>query len=321
MNLRAMMSIGPCVMLLAVVPVTARAAHEFTVRRVLPDAGLTKVTISVADSDDRLRGAPTVSLGGVQLVVLSVSTVQGTRSTPATGTIVAKLPAGVIPATYTLVVRWGHDDSVDTQVTFGVQGPNGGIGPTGPAGPEGPAGPSGPSGPSGPAGPAGADAPAPQYGVAAIAVERGAGPPAIWAAYSTRLGSPVGDTTGGAFRFTCSTANAPCKVYVRAGVLSDVPGTAGVYPRVLIHRQDFANPGPSTYCEYGDGSFAAATPNGVAPVPTEPPSPTPALTAVTIHIGGSADCGGPDATAGAVNRITVPAGYYDVSSTFTFYKP
>ena len=37
-----------------------------------------------------------------------------------------------------------------------------------------------------------------------------------------------------------------------------------------------------------------------------------------INIGGSADCGGADATAGDVAQITVPSGYYDVQSTFLF---
>ncbi|MDX6564214.1 MAG: hypothetical protein QOD65_4028, partial [Gaiellales bacterium] len=37
-----------------------------------------------------------------------------------------------------------------------------------------------------------------------------------------------------------------------------------------------------------------------------------------INIGGTADCSGPVATAGDVNVITVPAGYYDVHSTFVF---
>jgi hypothetical protein len=39
---------------------------------------------------------------------------------------------------------------------------------------------------------------------------------------------------------------------------------------------------------------------------------------VQINIGGSADCGGPVSTAGDVNQITVPSGYYDVHSTFLF---
>ena len=52
------------------------------------------------------------------------------------------------------------------------------------------------------------------YGVATVNVSRGGQPATAWATYSTALGSPVGDNTGGVFRFTCSTANAPCTVSV-----------------------------------------------------------------------------------------------------------
>jgi hypothetical protein len=153
-----------------------------------------------------------------------------------------------------------------------------------------------------------------EYGVATVNVSRGHAAATPWATYSTALGSPVGDTTGGVFRFTCSTANAPCTVSVAAAVLSDDAGTAGVYPRVLIYRQDFNNPGPEFYCEYGDGS------TGVAPATLnkQPLSATPTYAPIQINIGGSADCGGPVPAAGDVNVITVPSGYYDVKSTFVF---
>lgn len=168
-------------------------------------------------------------------------------------------------------------------------------------------------------GPAGGAA---EYGVAAVSVQRGTGARSIWARYSTRLGSPVGDTTGGIFRFTCSTVNAPCKVSVSAAALSNGPGTAGVYPRVMIQRQDYTSPGPQTYCEYGDGSFdPLTTPDGVTTLTTQTPTSTPVYTPVPIHIGGSADCGGPNPSAGLIAEITVPEGYYDVISTFTFVKP
>ena len=45
------------------------------------------------------------------------------------------------------------------------------------------------------------DAPPPEYGVAAVEVTRGTST-ATWGVYSTRLGSPVGDTTGGSFRLS-----------------------------------------------------------------------------------------------------------------------
>jgi hypothetical protein len=152
-----------------------------------------------------------------------------------------------------------------------------------------------------------------EYGVATVNVSRGGAPATAWATYSTALGSPVGDTTGGVFRFTCSTANAPCTVSVSAAILSSWHGTASVYPRVLIYKQDYDTGGPEVYCEYGDGSTGAAP----LALTKQPLSSSPAYTPVPLNIGGSDDCGlaGP---AGNVNQITVPAGYYDVNSTFLF---
>lgn len=156
----------------------------------------------------------------------------------------------------------------------------------------------------------------PEYGIAAVSVQRGTGAPAVWAAYSTRLGSPVGDTTGGTFRFTCRAGDGSCKVTVSAAVLSDLPASdVGFWPRVLIQRQSLGG-GSQTYCEYGDG--VTTDPFGV--VSPQESTSTPAFTPFSIHIGGSADCGGPDPTAGAVPAITVPTGYYDVFSTFVFRR-
>ena len=148
------------------------------------------------------------------------------------------------------------------------------------------------------------------YGVAAVAVQRGASPPTPWAVYSTEIGSPVGDTASGTFRFTCTTSQAPCRVFIGAAYLTKHKGEVAVYPRVLIQRQDYAGGGPQTYCEYGDAPLQV--------VPAQESTSTPDFTPLTIHIGGSADCGGPDPTAGEVTHITVPAGYYDVFSTFVF---
>jgi hypothetical protein len=101
-----------------------------------------------------------------------------------------------------------------------------------------------------------------------------------------------------------------------------------VYPRVLIQRQDQATAGLPTaassaaqkYCEYGGGSFSPFTPNGVFGLTVQAPSATPTYAAVGIHIGGSADCGSTVATAGLVSESTVPQGYYDVISTFHFFR-
>ncbi len=191
------------------------------------------------------------------------------------------------------------------------------VGPAGPAGPEGPMGPAGPEGPAGPHGAPGVDAPAAEYGTAAVLVQRGAGLATPWAVYSTRLGSPVGDTTSGAFRFTCSVANAPCRLSVAAAVLSNGPTSqAYVWPRVILQKQPI-NGGPQSYCEYGDG---VNSPDPFGLVESQPSSSLPTFTPLTLHIGGSADCGGPVPDAGAVSVITVPAGYYDVFSTFVFKK-
>jgi hypothetical protein len=156
-----------------------------------------------------------------------------------------------------------------------------------------------------------------EYGVATVWVSRGPNPATAWATYSTRLGSPVGDTTGGVFRFTCSEANAPCTVSVKAAVLSDSNGTVQVYPRVLIYTQSLAG-GPMVYCEYADGSTGIGSDGAPVPIAKQDPSSSPTYTAMQVNIGGSADCAGPVATAGNVDVITVPAGYYDVKSTFVF---
>lgn len=168
------------------------------------------------------------------------------------------------------------------------------------SGEQGPQGEQGEQGPQGLQGEPGEDAQALPYGVAQVKVQRGTGAATPWATYSTTIGSPVGDTTGGTFRFTCSEANAPCKVSVAGYSTAD---GAQVYPRVSIQTESL-NGGPQVYCEYGDGPMSAAL--------------TGTATDLPVHIGGSADCEGPDASTGLVNAITVPAGYYDVTSTFQF---
>ena len=200
----------------------------------------------------------------------------------------------------------------------GKQGPPGTPGPqgeTGAPGPQGETGAEGPQGPKGDKGDKGADAPAAEYGVGAVWVTRGASQSA-WAKYSTRLGSPVGDTTGGVFRFTCSAAQAPCQVALQAAALSDAPaGSYTVYPRIMVQRAGDPDAGsaPQLYCEYGDGG-----PTSLTPVSTTT-NPFATFAALPFHIGGSADCG-IAAPAGNVNSIAVPKGYYDVYTTLAFAK-
>ena len=42
-----------------------------------------------------------------------------------------------------------------------------------------------------------------------------------WAVYSAQLGADTGATAGGSFRFSCSPAQAPCKISIGAAVVSD----------------------------------------------------------------------------------------------------
>jgi hypothetical protein len=194
----------------------------------------------------------------------------------------------------------------------GEKGATGEKGETGAAGPQGPAGA---QGPQGPAGAHGVNARAPEYGVGAVWVTRGTSQSA-WAKYSTPLGSPIGDTTGGVFRFTCTAAQAPCQVALQAAVLSDAPaGGYAVYPRIMVQRAGDPDAGsaPQLYCEYGDGKATTLTPISTAA------SPFASFAALPVNIGSSADCGltGP---AGDVNAIVVPKGYYDVATTLAFIK-
>ena len=173
----------------------------------------------------------------------------------------------------------------------------------------GPPGPPGASGPQGSKGDKG-DPWTPAYGIGDVLVDRGSGP-ATWAEYSTTIGSPSawGDNTGGTFRFTCRPTQAPCKVSLAARVSGAT--SASVYPRILLYQQDYNNGGPSTYCEYGDGTDNNGT---YATVGTS-------STAITVGIGGSLDCPGSTQSYppnGTATSIDVPAGYYDVQTTFFF---
>ena len=90
-------------------------------------------------------------------------------------------------------------------------------------------------------------------------------------------------------------------------------GAKGVYPRLLIYKQDAIIHASLTedYCEYLDGPGNAVT-TSATPVP--------------LAYGGSADCGATEdgvlATPNDFGLITsnyvVGPGYYDVHSTFTF---
>ena len=159
-----------------------------------------------------------------------------------------------------------------------------------------------------------------EYGVANVFVARGGDRPSRWATYSVALGSPVGSTTGGQFRFTCTPAQSPCKISLGAAVLSSESGRAVVYARITVHKQngDAVNT-PMIHCEYVDGPA-----NRIQRVPLE--------TAIgeireplTMDAGGSFDCGsGQPGSSGRADEIWVTStsnvdnAFYDVWTTVTF---
>jgi len=256
------------------------------------------------------------------LIVAMISLAVALSGTAVAGT--AKLITGSQIANGTITLADIHSSA--KSALKGQRGATGAQGPVGAPGAQGPVGPLGAQGPVGPQGAIGAkgekgdkgdkgeDADE-EYGVAYVRVQRGTGGQTPWATYSTELGSPVGDTTGGSFRFTCTAAQEPCKVSVVAKVLSDSSTESGkVYPRVLLYQGGDPDSGsaPELYCEYGD-----------SPLTTIPRQPTSDKTQdsagpVKLNIGGSADCGVSGSPAGDVPEIVVPKGYYDVFSTFVF---
>jgi hypothetical protein len=177
-----------------------------------------------------------------------------------------------------------------TKITMAKQGLRGWAGPKGDTGARGPAGP----------------AAVLTYGVARVHVARGSSPASVWATYSTSLGSPVGDTAGGTFRFTCSAANAPCTISVSAS--STGAGTA-VYPRIDVTRAALDND-TETNCEYADGVDNDGASAAL----------TTADTTLKLGVGSTQSCGDQQTStpSAVVSSISVPSGYYDVASTFTF---
>jgi collagen triple helix repeat protein len=205
----------------------------------------------------------------------------------------------------------------------GARGAPGPAGPQGPAGAAGTPGPAGPKGPAGPPGPPGTPAATPEFAVVSVFVDRGSGP-TRYATFSAALGSPAGTTAGGDFRFTCTPAQAPCKVSYGAAVISNQSGNALVHPRLLIHKQaDLAN-APITFCEYADGANNNAGLATITRVPTLVAAEAAMDTPLSMGIGGSLDCGSAQPYTPEVTEIEVPAAsasdsaFYDVAATFAF---
>jgi len=211
-----------------------------------------------------------------------------------------------------------HCPSGQTQMHWYVgstPGPKGATGATGATGPAGPAGAPGVAGATGPAGPAGADgqdgtdAQALPYGVASINVSRSGGAFTPWATATTTLGSPApfGDNASGVVRFSCSDAQAPCKLNVNA--LATAAGYK-VYPRLVISKENFDTGAPLGNCEYADGTDNSG---GSAAV-------TGTAADITLGIGGSLDCGSAQTypVDGVATELWVPKGRYNVDYTFYF---
>jgi hypothetical protein len=184
-------------------------------------------------------------------------------------------------------------------------------------------GPQGPPGPEGPQGPPGNAANA-EFGVANVFVSRGGARRSRFATYSVSLGSPAGSTTSGQFRFTCTPAQAPCKVSFGAAVISTRSGKATLFPRILIHRQADLPNAPITYCEYADGANNNLGVNRIPRVPSLRAATREMRTPLGMGIGGSLDCGAGQPYSGTVKEIWVPAAsaadsaFYDVSVTLQF---
>lgn len=205
----------------------------------------------------------------------------------------------------------GTNGTNGTNGAKGDTGATGAIGPQGPKGDTGATGATGEQGPIGPQGEPGIPAPTPQYAEGAVLVSRGGAPAAIWATDSTALGSPLpglGDTASGTFRFTCSAVKAPCVVTLQAAATE---AGVSVYPRILIYKSDINSGQVFGQCEYGDG----ADNNG-----SYEPVGNGTLDPLTVGIGGTLDCGSDQVypTNGVASEIDVPAGYYDVFTTFYF---
>lgn len=149
--------------------------------------------------------------------------------------------------------------------------------------------------------------PATVYGTGYVYIARGGAAATVWAKASTSIGSPEGDTTSNTFRASCSAAQAPCVISVKAKATA----ASLVYPRLLIQKYDISTDAPLGMCEYGDG----VDNDGATKLVT-------ALSGVPLGIGGSLDCGSTQVrpASGIVDSIEVPAGRYDIAATFEFKR-
>ena len=158
-------------------------------------------------------------------------------------------------------------------------------------------------------------------------MDRGSGP-TRWMTLSVGLSdSPAGTTTSGTFRFTCTPAQAPCKISFGAAVISTLSTEPTVvHPRLLIYK----NPDtavadtPILYCEYVDGANNNAGLDEIQRVPTLVAAEAAMNTPLDMGVGVSFDCGfrpngghGNEGDLGASQDAATPA-FYDVTGTFAF---
>ena len=203
------------------------------------------VTAFAATSPPALVGVTKSSMNGVN----HAAGAHGALKTNAVGNRQIKfgsVSCGKLSADLVAAICTGKPGAPGTPGAPGANGNSGSRATMAAMASKGDGGSNGNNGHDGSNGSNGNDAPV-AYGVAQVLVQQGSAAPPAWATYSTRLGSPVGDTTGGVFRFSCSATQAPCKVTVRAAILKSGPGTTPVYPRVLIQKQDIDVGGPSVY--------------------------------------------------------------------------
>ena len=160
-----------------------------------------------------------------------------------------------------------------------------------------------------------------------VFVDRGSGP-TRWMTLSVGLsGSPAGTTTSGTFRFTCTPAQAPCKISFGAVVISPLSTEPTVvHPRLLIYKNPDTAPAdtPILYCEYADGANNNAGLDAIQRVPTLVAAEAAMDTPLDMGVGTSFDCGAGQTGDSVTKEIWVPAAddatpaFYDVTGTFAF---
>ena len=157
-----------------------------------------------------------------------------------------------------------------------------------------------------------------EYAIVTVFVDRGNGP-SRWAFYSAPLGSPAGTTTGGVFRFSCSAAQAPCKISYGAAVVSNQSTANCGDPPEAVDQQEYWVQ-PIVFCENADGANNNAGLAQIPRVPTLADAVIAMQTPLIMGIGGSLDCGSgqPFPPNGEATEIWVPEGFYDVWATFAF---